>query len=320
MCIVDSLSVEPNLLAGTGRTGKIAMYAVEKHRNFCKLGAVSPDCPFLDYFSASSKGWGNVMHYWGTSDIIRKGITFFAPINFETLETGDHDLLRALAWLFGYTAHVATDLTVHPVLEASGFGYAANPTIHRRCELHQDAYIFKQLQDVEETDIDYIINCGIATCGDPENKDRLHPAIRGLWEHCLADIHPVEVHMQNGASGPSSAPAPDAWFAEYAKRLHVYVAKGGGFPIFIRDLLEAKAVFLPKSGKVNQTYIRKLKTSTNQETDYDKVFASALANVRKTWEELAKALAANDQNVFAMKNANLDTGEADDASGQIFIT
>lgn len=75
MCIVDSLSVEPNLFAGTGRTGKIAKYAVEKHRNFCKLGAVSPDCPFLDYFSASSKGWGNVMHYWGTSDIIRQGIT-----------------------------------------------------------------------------------------------------------------------------------------------------------------------------------------------------------------------------------------------------
>jgi hypothetical protein len=44
-----------------------------------------------------------------------------------------------------------------------------------------------------------------------------------------------------------------------------------------------------------------------------------LDNVRKTWLELATALASPDQNVFALKNADLDTGEADDDKKQVFF-
>ena len=66
-------------------------------------------------------------------------------------------------------------------------------------------------------------------------------------------------------------------------------------------------------------YITNLKTPTNLAVDYDTVFAMSLANVRKTWLELAAALAAPDQNVFALKNADLDTGEADDDKKQVFF-
>ena len=51
----------------------------------------------------------------------------------------------------------------------------------------------------------------------------------------------------------------------------------------------------------------------------DTVFAMTLDNVRKIWLELAAALAARDQNVFVLKNADLDTGVADDDKNQVFF-
>ena len=81
----------------------------------------------------------------------------------------------------------------------------------------------------------------------------------------------------------------------------------------------AAGACLPESGEVDMKYITNLKTPTNQTVDYDTVFAMTLANVRKTWLELAPALAPGDRSVFALKNADLDTGEADDDKKQIFF-
>lgn len=52
---------------------------------------------------------------------------------------------KAFAWLLGYTAHVITDTTIHPVVEPKVGPYAQNKTAHRECEMHQDAYIFQRL-------------------------------------------------------------------------------------------------------------------------------------------------------------------------------
>ena len=316
MLVADSLCEEPDFLASAGPIGKIVSYAVGEYQNFCELGAVSPDLPYLDLLHANSRGWANVMHYWRTSDIIRSGVSYFAGKN---LEVRDDDTLKAVAWLFGYSAHVATDLTVHAVLAASGYPYATNPTGHRLCELNQDAYIFKKLKGVEASDIHFIENCGIDSCNDPDHSDNLHPAIRVLWTACLTCISPAEVHNANGEPGPDSGPTPDVWFADYTKRVGEFVEQGGGFVLLFRDLLEKAGACLPESGEVDMKYITNLKTPTNLAVDYDTVFAMSLANVRKTWLELAAALAAPDQNVFALKNADLDTGEADDDKKQVFF-
>ena len=316
MLVVDTLSDEPAFLAGVGPIGEIARYTIEKYKSFCELGSVSPDLPYLDLLHGNSKGWANVMHYWKTADIIRAGISYFAGQNFEAR---DNRTLRALAWLFGYSAHVATDLTVHPVLAASGYPYATNPTGHRLCELNQDAYIFKKINGEDAADTRYVENCGIASCGDPNAPAKLHPAIRELWVRCLSGISPSGVQMENGAPGPTADPIPDVWFGDYTKRLAEFVEQGGGFLLFLRDLLESEGVCLPESGEVDMKYITNLKTPSNQATDYDSVFDLSLANVRSTWTQLAMALAARDQNVFALQNANLDTGVADDSGSQVFF-
>ena len=316
MTVVDSLCNEPEFLVGAGRIGEIVRYTITENKNFCELGSVSPDLPFLNFLNANSKGWANVMHYWNTGDIIRSGVSYFAGRNFEVR---DEDTLRALAWFFGYAAHVATDLTVHPVLVASGYAYATNPTGHRFCELNQDAYIFRKHNSEDPAGVRYIENCGIRSCNEPNDSFKLHPAIRELWLNCLSFISPTDVHMKNGAEGPLSAPTPDLWFADYTQRLGEYVEQGGGFVLLFRNILEKVGACLPESGEVDLKYITNLKTPTNQIVDYDAVFEMTLTNVRKTWLELAAALAARDRNVFALKNADLDTGEADVGGNQVFL-
>jgi hypothetical protein len=315
MSVVDALCSEPEFLSTAGQFGPIARYSVTQYRNFCELGSVSPDLPFLDLLHSNSKGWGNVMHYWKTADIIRAGVSYFASKNFEQ---EDQDPLRALAWLFGYSAHVATDLTVHPVLVASGYPYATNPKGHRFCELHQDAYIFRKFNRQDPDDVRYIENCGIASCTDP-NTEQLHSAVNKAWLHCLSEISPSQVQLADGVQGPTDHPTPPVWFSDYTRRAAEYVEHGGGFVLFLRDLIEAEGLSLPESGKVDMKYITDLKTPNGQPTNYDAVFDKAVENVQKIWLQLAAALAARNQDVFALKNADLDTGEADDDKTQVFV-
>ena len=75
------------------------------------------------------------MHYERTGDMVKAGIEFIRGLSGE-------EKRKALAWLFGYTAHVITDATIHPVVELKVGPYAENKTDHRICEMNQDAYIF----------------------------------------------------------------------------------------------------------------------------------------------------------------------------------
>ena len=98
MSAVDKVCGDLDFLGAVGQVGKIAQYALEKNLNFCELGAVSPDLPYVDLLHGNSKGWANVMHCWKTGDIARAGVAYFAK---KDLGAGDPDTLRALAWLFG---------------------------------------------------------------------------------------------------------------------------------------------------------------------------------------------------------------------------
>jgi len=84
--------------------------ALENHRPFCRLGAVSPDCPSV-VGSTDATGWNGVMHYVRPSDFIRFGIPRILEMSFNTVEAR-----ASIAWLFGYTAHLVADYTIHPVV------------------------------------------------------------------------------------------------------------------------------------------------------------------------------------------------------------
>lgn len=111
-----------------------------KHSDYVELGAVCPDFPLFDKRgSLGTSIWRYVMHYSRPADFVRHAVGW---IDEHRSETDGLSLQRTEAWLFGYAAHLTTDLTIHPVIERIVGPYAQNAAQHVLCELHQDAFIF----------------------------------------------------------------------------------------------------------------------------------------------------------------------------------
>src|SRR4030066_130910 len=108
-----------------------AIDAAGLHLNFLELGCISPDYPYLDITSGDSKKWADAMHYTHTCQAISVGSDLVRQLPQGVSKE------KCLAWLMGYTAHVITDMFVHPVVELKVGPYAGNETPHRRCEMHQ---------------------------------------------------------------------------------------------------------------------------------------------------------------------------------------
>ena len=307
MSVVDKLRWKQDLLASAGRTGEIARYAVKQFANFCELGSVSPDLPYLHLFHAGSKGWGNVMHYWKTADFIRRAVPHVHGLDFRLVDTQ-----KCFAWLFGYTAHVVADFTVHPVINLRVGPYEQNKKAHRLCELNQDVYIFHKLGFGEVGTAEYIKRCGIGSCADQADEDKLDPAIRKLWSECLEAILLNTIKMKDGLPAPQGPPNPDEWFHHYVTMIDKFAEEGGKFPYLCREIAEAEGLVYPQLDEVDQSYIQNLKTPQNAILNYDQVFKQARQNVMKTWRELGAALDSGDHNLFTLRNGDLDTGLAED--------
>ena len=115
-----------------------AIIAVLDYFRFCELGAISPDYPYLDIAHPDACQWADRMHYQKTGDMVKTGIDLIRKLDGTAQQ-------KAFAWLLGYTSHVVTDETIHPVVELKVGEYQKNKGRHRICEMHQDAYIFQQL-------------------------------------------------------------------------------------------------------------------------------------------------------------------------------
>lgn len=281
--------------------------ALMQFDNFCELGAVSPDCPYLKLLSADAACWANVMHYWKTADFIRRAVPYVYGLDFRVIDTQ-----KCFAWLFGYTAHVVTDFTIHPVINLRVGPYEQNKKAHRLCEMNQDVYIFHKLGFGEVGTAEYIKRCGIESCADQADEDKLDPAIRKLWSQCLEAIPLNTIKMKDGLPAPQGPPDPDEWFHHYVMMIDKFAEEGGKFPWLCREITEAEGLVYPQLDEVDQSYIQNLKTPQNTLLNYDQVFEQARQNVMKTWRELGAALDNGDQNLFTLPNGDLDTGLAED--------
>ena len=87
-----------------------AIIAVLDYFRFCELGAISPDYPYLDIAHPDACQWADRMHYQKTGDMVKTGIDLIRKLDGTAQQ-------KAFAWLLGYTSHVVTDVTIHPVVE-----------------------------------------------------------------------------------------------------------------------------------------------------------------------------------------------------------
>ena len=120
--------------AGLDRT---AIAGVLDYLNYCELGAVSPDYPYLDVLHPAQKQWADAMHYERTGALIQAGVRRVATMTGELQR-------KCLSWLLGYAAHVTTDTTIHPVVEKKVGPYKGHERAHRECEMHQDVHTFER--------------------------------------------------------------------------------------------------------------------------------------------------------------------------------
>lgn len=281
--------------------------ALDTYVAFCELGAVSPDCPFLVFGDSNAHGWGNAMHYWKTGDFIRNAISML-----PTLNPADMQRNRCIAWLFGYAAHLVTDLTIHPIVEKKVGAYETHALEHRVCEMHQDVYIFFKCKRQEITKAEYLQCCGIASCAG-ENR-HLNSLISRIWQHALEEFRLQDIKMQS--SGPSGRPDPSHWFECYVEVISRFAEEGKYVPL--RFALENAGIVYPDYKNLDRDFIDNLATPSGQSLCYDDVFEKTLNNVMHSWSELAAAIEVNKPALFTLANGNLDTGKRDGTDQLIF--
>ncbi len=279
----------PNELKGLAGLSLPQLAPLLFYSKFFELGVVSPDYPYMHISSSGAKKWADVMHYTKTGDRIKAGAALVRGLPEE-------EKYKSLAWLLGFTAHVIMDVTIHPVVELKVGPYAQNQTAHRVCEMHQDVFIYDQL-NVGAIFSDNFLRDGIGACCKPGDPDKLDPAIRRVWDQMLKKTASTEYRKNK--------PDFDDWHGAFNKL--VRLAGVGKFLVLSRHLLEGKALVYP--AKVDATYTRALAVPWGGTMDYADIFAKTKTHVRSYWEIVVKAvLTGDDSGLAAIHNWNLDSG------------
>jgi hypothetical protein len=300
----DALDAIPSLTPAMKR-------ALAYHLNFVELGAVSPDYPYLSLLDSNSAGWANVMHYWKTLDFVRKAVPIVYEMNFNTAAAR-----KCMAWLFGYAAHLVTDLTIHPMVNLKVGCYEKHKRQHRVCEMNQDVYIFNAVNHDDITRAEYIRSAGIASCCAPGDPNCLDHAVADLWKLCLPDFGEVDFPAKPSLQKPTAAPDPDKWHHRFVFNVDTIAEEGRTLLPLARHIAEELGLVYPPIGDLDRDFIDSLETPEGS-MPYDVIFDRARANVMVAWDQLGRALDTNDPSALRIPNGNLDTGR-DDTEAMIF--
>ncbi len=302
--LTDTLCHEAALIA---KLPKAIQAALKNYAPFAKFGSVGPDCPYA-VCSTGATEYANLMHYLRTADFVRYAIPRIYEMNF-----GTSDARACIAWLFGYCAHLVTDMTFHPVISRKFGAYSAsskNRKTHRLCELNQDVYITKKRRNIEVVGSDFLKLSQFGACAAGGNLHRLNPAIMALWTYVLEQYPRSETKAY--VRLPKESLKPNVWYATFVNIFQNVITKGNGF-------LKHLGLGYPRLAELDPVYIENLPTADGSMIEYDLLFEKAAENVRRTWVELAAALDAGNAALFQLKNGSLDTGLADADGQPIFV-
>ena len=274
-----------------------ASAALLSHLGFCELGAVSPDYPYLAITDGDAAKWADTMHWTRVGEMLRHGVGVVRDLEGEQRN-------KAFAWLLGYAAHVATDATIHPVVELKVGAYAANKRAHRVCEMHQDAYVWQRM-NLGEIGLSEHLKSGIARCAW---AGRVDPAVKATWESMLRAVHP-------GAFG-RNPPRIDQWHAAFEKMVDRIGEEGNRLLPLARHLAVDCGLTYPLAKEIEGEYLQDLRVPGNRTMSYDQVFARAMGAVSVVWVAIEAAVFRDDAAALdSIRNWNLDTGR--DESGKL---
>ncbi|SFN46625.1 zinc dependent phospholipase C family protein [Nitrosospira briensis] len=290
-----NLAKEPARLEKQGFTPE-AIISVLDYFRFCELGAVSPDYPYLDIAHPNACHWADRMHYQKTGDMVKAGIELIRKLDGVPQR-------KAFAWLLGYTSHVVTDTTIHPVVELKVGEYQKNKDKHRICEMHQDAYIFQRL-NLGEIGLAEHLDSGIWGCCDKPDSGKLDPVITSTWQSMLETCY--------ASAYQTDPPVIDNWHGSF-KFVVDKAEEGNALPPFARHVAVNIGLTYPAVANLDTQYLEELATPLGA-MSYDQIFDRAMQNVLIAWSYIADAVFKNnDIYRTAAVDWNLDTGR--DATG-----
>ncbi len=306
-----NLASEKRHLIGIEGFPREAIDAANLQVKFLELGCISPDYPYLDLMSGDSKKWADLMHYTHTCEAIYLGAELVRSLPQGLSKE------KCLAWPMGYTAHVIADMCIHPVVELKVGPYEKNPNEHRRCEMHQDAFIFRRI-GTGMPQVSEHIKATILNCGATEDPKQLDPEIKGIWDELLKSVYP-EVFVND-------PPDIDKWHRRCYSILEKLLPTSSKFIGFARHVCDGLGFSYPTPDEINfATYIEGLRIpspkGTEQRMHYDDIFNYAIERIQKVWLGVTRqALGLGDLIGFREQEWNLDTGknELDEAKGPIF--
>lgn len=278
-----------------------ARSALLEYPEFCQMGALSPDYPYLNLMigKEASEHWANAMHHkYGTAtkhNILHMGIGYLR-------ELAGEEQSRCLAWFLGYASHVTADVTCHPVTNLLVGDYeAGNQVAHRVSELHQDVYIFSKRLTGDVSKSEQIQNV-VGICSDPDDKNKVEPSIENMWRNLLSRTFPdiaaefeIDIHDWHSST--------QLWLEDIAEELSWIPSR------HIREFLTGKGVSYPRPEDIDRTYIDELDTPDGKKS-YDEIFNYAKDNVGKVWQLITKGIFLGDSDyIDKLRIWNLDTGQ-----------
>ncbi len=295
---IARLLTSGNALKGKQLSG--ARTALLQFPEFCQMGAIGPDYPYLKLLDGSAEHWANAMHHkYGTSteqNIIHAGIDQLKALS------GDSQA-KCLAWFFGYVSHVIVDVTCHPVTNLLVGDYEAdNQIAHRESEMHQDVYIFKTRLNGDVRKSEHIKNV-IGSCSDHQDRNKVDPDIESFWSGLLLNTFP-KIHEKHAVNINGWHNSVQFFLDNIAEEISIIPSR------HVREYFASSGIAYPRYEDIDKVrFIDKLKTPKGDKS-YDQVFDLAKRNVLKVWKIMSDGIFQEDNSYLDKINIwNLDSGQ-----------
>lgn len=266
-----------------------AKQALGKWKKFCIVGAVAPDYPYLDVLDKGSAGWADVMHKGKAVALLRDGVIRVRDIADNNVRQ------KCMAWLFGFASHVATDGTIHPVVNLKVGPYEENKTEHRRCEMSQDVYVHRRL-NMGALEFNRQISTNVAGTSDPADDEQMDPDITRLWEELLSNVY---------AQQELEPPKIHHWQRAMCRMMKLGESGNVLFP-FARHVVADQGLVYP--AKPEHQYIEDLETPGGTRMDFEEIFQKAFENVLELWGWMALSMQHQPSSLDNLTSWSLDTG------------
>lgn len=287
------------------RLQKNSNFPFLKHKPFIYAGSVAPDLPYFVKGSDASFDWAERMHHYNTKSAILSALDY--------LEDNYSD--ESNAWFMGYIAHVITDMTIHPVVNAISGPYytekreAEAQHSHRYTEMIQDSFVISEFCQSDFDPGEF--STDLTKVADKISNNKISSNIENIWNEIL--------RSSDSKLFADKKPEIDNWYKNYLEFMTSPVDASVISDNEMIKFLGCKAIIYKDLAQIDEAIFRKYITKlpfpvmSNQLQpvveskflNYSEVFTKTVFLVKDTWDMMS-----SDRSEFlkTLDDWSLDTG------------